>query len=48
MSNIIHNDIKDPRLSAMVSVTDVNVTKDLKYAKVYVSIFGNEKAKKNL
>lgn len=45
VSSIIHNDIKDPRLSAMVSVTDVNVTKDLKYAKVYVSIFGNEKAK---
>ncbi|MET7041146.1 30S ribosome-binding factor RbfA [Clostridium botulinum] len=45
VSNIIHNDIKDPRLSAMVSVTDVNVTKDLKYAKVYVSIFGNEKTK---
>ena len=29
----------------MVSVTRVEVTKDLSYAKVFVSIFGNENAK---
>lgn len=29
----------------MVSVTKVDATKDLMYAKVYVSIFGNEDAK---
>lgn len=45
ISNIIRNDIKDPRLSAMVSVTDVDVTKDLRYAKVYISVFGNEESK---
>ena len=28
ISNIIQNEIKDPRLTAMVSVTDVKVTKD--------------------
>jgi len=39
VSNTIQNKIKDPRLSAMVSVTDVEVTKDLSYAKVFVSIF---------
>ena len=31
ISNIIQNEIKDPRLTAMVSVTDVKVTKDLRY-----------------
>ena len=40
VSNIIQNEIKDPRLTAMVSVTDVKVTRDLRYAKVFVSIFG--------
>ena len=30
----------------MISVTDVDVSKDLSYAKIYVSIFGNEKEKK--
>ena len=42
ISNIISNDLKDPRVSAMVSVTYVNATKDLHYAKVSLSIFGTE------
>ncbi|MCB2292091.1 30S ribosome-binding factor RbfA [Clostridium algoriphilum] len=46
VSNTIQNKIKDPRLSAMVSVTKVDTTKDLSYTKVYVSVFGNEIAKK--
>lgn len=47
ISSLIQNDIKDPRLTAMISVTDVKVTKDLRYAKVYVSIFAkNEEEKK--
>lgn len=47
ISNIIQNDVKDPRISAMISVTKVDVTKDLRYAKVYVSIFGNEESRAN-
>lgn len=47
ISNIIRNEIKDPRLTAMVSVTDVKVTKDLRYAKVFVSIFGKDEEEKN-
>jgi ribosome-binding factor A len=46
VSNTIQNKIKDPRKSAMVSVTSVETTKDLSYTKVFVSIFGNELAKK--
>jgi ribosome-binding factor A len=46
VSNTIQNKIKDPRKSAMVSVTNVETTKDLSYTKVFVSIFGNELAKK--
>ncbi len=34
--------IKDPRINSMVSVTDVEVTNDLSYAYVYVSILGGD------
>lgn len=47
VSNIIQNEIKDPRLTAMVSVTYVKVTRDLRYAKVFVSIFGKNDEEKN-
>ena len=47
VSNIIQNEIKDPRLTAMVSVTDVKVTRALRYAKVFVSIFGKNDEEKN-
>jgi ribosome-binding factor A len=45
ISDIIQNQIKDPRLAGMISVTNVEATKDLRYAKVYVSIFGSDNEK---
>lgn len=47
ISKIIANDLNDPRLTidAMVSVTDVEVTNDLSYADVYISVLGDEKNK---
>lgn len=40
-------ELKDPRLSAgMVSVVTVQVTKDLRYAKAYISVLGDEKVQK--
>ena len=39
--------IKDPRMSTFTSVVSVNVTKDLKYAKIYVSVMGSEEEKQN-
>jgi len=47
ISDIIHNDLKDPRLPTLVSITMVNVTKDLRYAKVYASVMGSDEEKKN-
>jgi len=41
ISEIIRNDVKDPRISDLMSITDVHVTEDLKYAKVYVSTYGD-------
>ena len=42
IADVIDNKIKDPRVTQMVSVTNVEVAKDLKTAKVYLSIFGDE------
>lgn len=39
--------LKDPRIPEMTSIVAVNVTNDLRYAKVYVSVFGDEETKKN-
>lgn len=46
LSDIIRNNIKDPRLPEFVSITAVRVTKDLRYAKVYISVLGDEDKKK--
>lgn len=44
LSRIISMEIKDPRIHPMTSVTDVIVTPDLKYCKVYISVLGDEEA----
>lgn len=46
ISVIIRDEIKDPRMTAMVSITEVKVTKDLRYAKVFVSIYGKSEEEK--
>jgi len=45
LSQIINKEIKDPRVSAMTSITDVQLSKDLRYASIYVSIFGTDSEK---
>ncbi|MGB9678625.1 MAG: 30S ribosome-binding factor RbfA [Thermoanaerobacteraceae bacterium] len=45
ISKMILEEIKDPRIKGMVSITDINITKDLRYAKVYISIFGTDEEK---
>ena len=47
VSGIIQNELKDPRLPKILSITSADVTKDLRYAKIYVSVFGTEEEKKN-
>ncbi len=42
ISTMLISGIKDPRITSMVSVTDVEVTNDLSYAYVYVSILGGD------
>lgn len=45
LSNLISREIKDPRIHPLTSVVDVEVAPDLKTAKVYVSVLGDENAK---
>jgi len=47
LSNIIRGEIKDPRIHPMTSVVAVEVAPDLKTAKAYVSVLGNEKAQQD-
>jgi ribosome-binding factor A len=44
LSEIIHRDLHDPRLG-FVTLTGAEITRDLRYAKVYVSVMGDEEAR---
>ena len=39
--------LKDPRMAGMVSVVAVEVTRDLRYAKVHISVLGSEEEEKS-
>lgn len=43
ISTMLISGVKDYRINSMVSVTDVEVTSDLSYAYVYVSILGGDR-----
>ena len=42
VSSIVNNEIKDPRLG-FVTITSVEVSPDLRYAKIFFSVLGKEK-----
>lgn len=45
VSELLSNGLKDPRVSTLTSVTNVEVTRDLSFAKIYISVLGTEKEK---
>jgi len=47
LSRLILEEVKDPRIAQLTTITDVYVAPDLKTAKVYVSVYGDEMTKKN-
>ncbi|SHL21137.1 ribosome-binding factor A [Anaerocolumna jejuensis DSM 15929] len=47
LSQLISREIKDPRIQPMTSVVAVDVAPDLKHAKVYISVLGDEQVQKN-
>ena len=44
ISKIVHDEIKDPRLG-FITITGVELTRDLRYARVYFSVLGEDKEK---
>ncbi len=42
VGKLIDNGIKDPRVNGLISVTKVDVSKDMKYCKIYVSMLGTK------
>ena len=47
LANLIREGIKDPRIHPMTSVTGVEVAPDLKTCRAYISVLGDDQAKKN-
>jgi ribosome-binding factor A len=45
ISEIIQRDLRDPRLG-FVTLTGAEISRDLRHAKVYVSVLGDEEARK--
>lgn len=46
LSDIIRHRVKNPAVSELITVTQVKITKDLRHAKVYISVIGDDIAKK--
>jgi len=42
VATFLAEDVKDPRIVGLVTVTGVDVTRDLRHAKVFVSVMGSE------
>ena len=47
LSSIIQTEIKDPRISPLTSVVACEVAPDLKTCKAYISVLGDDEARKN-
>lgn len=46
ISDVIRHRVRNPKVSKLLTVTRVDITSDLQFAKVYVSVIGDEKSKK--
>lgn len=45
ISEVIRRDVRNPHVTELVTVTRVQITKDLRHAKVYISVIGSEQDK---
>ena len=48
ISELLQRQVKDPRLSNFVAVTEVVASSDLKYAKIFVSRIGSKEEKQEI
>ena len=47
ISELLQREIKDPRLSKFIAVTEVTTAPDLRHAKVYISFISNQQQKQD-
>lgn len=45
LSEVIHQEVKNPQVHHFVSVTSVDISNDLQHAKVYISVIGTQAEK---
>ncbi|NGX57601.1 MAG: Ribosome-binding factor A [Chlamydiae bacterium] len=45
ISEVIQKDVKNPHINKLVTVTRVSITNDLRHAKVYISVIGENESK---
>ena len=48
ISGILHTELRDPRMQGFITVTRVEVTADLRFARIHYSVLGDEKKKKSI
>ena len=48
LSKLVTFELKNPKVTGMVSVTKVKITPDFKYAQVYVSLLNSKNVKKTI
>jgi len=46
LSEVIREDVKNPNVAELITITEVDITKDLHHAKVYISVIGTEQQRK--
>jgi ribosome-binding factor A len=46
ISEVVMKDVRDPRMAQFVTITGVEITSDLHYAKVFISVIGSAEQKK--
>lgn len=47
LSTLINRELKDPRINPMTTIVAVEVAPDLKHAKIYISVLGDDESCKN-
>lgn len=48
LSELLKNEVKDPRLNTLISITEVNTSQDLRHARVFVSGLSNKQERQEI